>query len=81
MRSYLVLREKVQRFNADAEIQAMLQQLQVKDTGLAGLTRSYTSDSAAALKARSFDLTEMSERKLGYQRLDQLVFDLLTGAR
>ena len=81
MRSYLVLREKVQRFNADADIQAMLGQLQVRDDVLAGMTRAYSSDNAGALKSRSFDLTEMSERKLGYQRLDQLVFELLTGAR
>ena len=81
MRSYLVLREKVQRFNADAEIQAMLGQLQVRDDGLAGMTRTYSSENAAALRARSFELSDMSERKLGYQRLDQLVFELLTGAR
>jgi xylose isomerase len=81
MRSYLVLREKVQRFNADSEIQAMLRQLEVKDAELADLTCTYTAEHATALKARSFELAEMSERKLGYQRLDQLVFDLLTGAR
>jgi xylose isomerase len=81
MRSYLVLREKVKRFNADAEIQGMLRDLQVSDDSLGGLTRTYSADNASALKARSFDLTPMAERKLGYQRLDQLVFDLLTGAR
>jgi len=81
MRSYLVLREKAQRFNADAEIQAMLGQLQVQDDELASLTRTYSSENASALRSRSFDLSDMSERKLGYQRLDQLVFDLLTGAR
>jgi xylose isomerase len=81
MRSYLVLREKVQRFNADAEIRAMLRQLEVQDEELADMTRTYSSENAAALRGRSFDLSDMSERKLGYQRLDQLVFDLLTGAR
>ena len=34
MRSYLVLRERVQRFNADAEIQAMLGALEVRDDQL-----------------------------------------------
>ncbi|MBV9323185.1 MAG: xylose isomerase [Chloroflexi bacterium] len=81
MRSYLVLREKVQRFNADAEIQTMLRQLQLDDDELVGMTRAYSSENVGALKARSFNLSEMAERKLGYQRLDQLVFDLLTGAR
>ena len=81
MRSYLVLREKVQRFNVDTEIQGMLRQLEVCDDDLSGLTRKYTSQNAAMLKDRSFDLEEMAERKLGYQRLDQLIFELLTGAR
>jgi xylose isomerase len=81
MRSYLVLREKVQRFNSDAEIQSMLGTLQVVDEGLGALTRAYSDEHASALKAQSFDLAELSERKLGYQRLDQLVFELLTGAR
>lgn len=81
MRSYLVLREKVQRFNADAEIQAMLRELEVRDDGLSVLTSTYSNENAAALKERSFDVTAMAERRLGYQRLDQLVFDLLTGAR
>lgn len=81
MRSYLVLRDKVRRFNADTEIQAMLRELPVSDGSLAGLTRQYSSDNATALKNQQFDLQAMSERKLGYQRLDQLVFELLTGAR
>ena len=81
MRSYLVLRDKVQRFNADTEIQAMLRKLEVCDDTVSSLTQSYSKENAASLKARSFDLAEMSERKLGYQKLDQLVFDLLTGAR
>lgn len=81
MRSYLVMREKVQRFNADGEIQAMLRNLEVCDDSVSALTRSYTGENASELKSRTFNLADMAERKLGYQRLDQLVFDLLTGAR
>jgi xylose isomerase len=81
MRSYLVLREKVQRFNADAEIQAMLSELEVCDDTVSGFTRTYSAANATGLKQQTFPLGEMAERKLGYQRLDQLVFDLLTGAR
>lgn len=81
MRSYLVMRDKVQRFNADTEIQAMLGNLDVCDDTLSSLTHSYSKEHTSALKAQSFDLEELSRRKLGYQRLDQLVFDLLTGAR
>jgi xylose isomerase len=81
MRSYLVLRDKVQRFNADAEIQAMLGELEVQDDTIGGWTRTYSNAGASALKAHTFDLDAMADRKLGYQRLDQLIFDLLTGAR
>lgn len=81
MRSYLVLREKVQRFNADAEIQGMLRELEVCDDTVSGFTRTYSAANATGLKQQTFPLGEMAERKLGYQRLDQLVFDLLTGAR
>lgn len=81
MRSYLVLREKVQRFNSDSEIQSMLANLQVTDATLGGLTGRYSRDNATQLKSQSFDLNALAERRLGYQRLDQLVFELLTGAR
>lgn len=81
MRSYLVLREKVQRFNSDSEIQSMLANLQVTDATLGGLTGRYSRDNATQLKSQSFDLNALAERRLGYQRLDQLIFELLTGAR
>lgn len=81
VRSYLVLREKVQRFNSDTEIQAMLSNLPVTDPTLSGLTGSYSRANSGKLKSQTFDLTAMAERRLGYQRLDQLVFELLTGAR
>jgi xylose isomerase len=81
MRSYLVLREKVARFNADAEIQGMLRDLEVCDGAVSELTQTYSAANATGLKQQTFPLVEMAERKLGYQRLDQLVFDLLTGAR
>ena len=42
---------------------------------------SYTSEKAAALKARSFDRKAISERGLKYERLDQLTIDLLLGVR
>jgi len=81
MRSYLVLRDKVQRFNADTEIQGMLRELEFCDESVSSLTSSYSADRATSLKERSFPVQEMADRKLGYQRLDQLVFELLTGAR
>src|SRR5215831_9536552 len=62
MRTYLVLKEKVARFNADAEVQEMLSEL--KSRGGASARRRFSSDGARDLKVREFDLDAM--RTLGY---------------
>ena len=74
MRSYLILKEKVAAFNADKEIQALLGSLEVDDQRLATMP-------AGALKQEAFDPDALARRKLGYQRLDQLTFELLAGVR
>ncbi|MEJ2540776.1 MAG: xylose isomerase [Gemmatimonadota bacterium] len=80
MRTYLILREKVRRFHEDAEIQALLREL--RDRGARAAPGRYDPDAAAALKARpADDLGEVRELGLGYERLDQLVVELLLGVR
>ena len=74
MRSYMILREKVAAFNADRDIQELLSSLEVNEAEL-------TSLQAAALKERRFDVDALASRKLAYQRLDQLTFELLAGVR
>ncbi len=81
MRSYLVFKEKAARYNADPEIQALLAEINAPDPALAGLTGRYSRDKAGALKARVFDRVALGARGLAYERLDQLVFELLLGAR
>jgi len=80
IRSYLVLREKVHRWNADAEIQGLVRQLSVEDAELAELSR-WSSEHADALRRRTFEPDRYADRRFGYQRLDQLTFELLTGVR
>jgi xylose isomerase len=80
MRSYLILRDKVRRFNGDTEIQGLLQDLEVRDAGLTELTR-WSPGHASALRERHFDPDALAERRLAYQRLDQLTFELLAGVR
>ena len=41
---------------------------------------AYSSNAARALKERSFDRKALAARRLPYERLDQLVIDLLLGA-
>jgi xylose isomerase len=81
MRTYLVLKEKAAQFTADQEIQALLAEINVIDAEMVSSFGSYTSEKAAALKARSFDRKAISERGLKYERLDQLTIDLLLGVR
>jgi xylose isomerase len=80
MRTYLILREKVARFNADAEIQALLASL--RERGAApGARFSYSPASARALRDQSFDLDAMRGAGYDYERLDQLVMEVLLGVR
>jgi xylose isomerase len=77
MRSYLILREKAQQWNADAEIQALLAEINAGDQS----PMIYSADAAADLKARSFDRKAIGARGMPYERLDQLTVELLLGAR
>jgi xylose isomerase len=80
MRTYLILREKVARFNADAEIQALLAEL--RERGAVGGERvRYSPESARALKDQPFDLDGLRARGYAYERLDQLTMELLLGVR
>ena len=80
IRSYLVLKEKAQRFNQDQEIQSILGWRDSAD-GQVGQWQRWSPDNAQALKNFGFDLSAMSDHPFGYQRLDQLTFELLTGVR
>ncbi len=82
MRSYLILKEKAARFNADPEIQAIWQQLNAPDQTLDPLlSAKFTPENAQALRGMSFDADALAAKPLPYEKLDQLVFDLLLGVR
>ena len=78
IRTYGIFREKVAQFNADAEIQAIVQELN-KDTQT--LVGEYSKESADKLKSESFNLAAITSRPLPYEKLDQLVVELLMGVR
>jgi xylose isomerase len=81
MRTYLILKEKVARFNADAEIQAAIKAYHVHDQQLEALSKSYSSGNAASLKAHQFDREMLGKRGPGLEHLDQLTMELLYGVR
>jgi len=76
MRTYLLLKAKAQQFAAHAEIQALLAEIR----GSAERDERYSRRRAEALKAETFDRAALASRRLAYERLDQLVIDLLLGA-
>jgi xylose isomerase len=79
MRSYLILKEKARQFRDDSEIQGVLAELRsTADTEPLG---RYSADRARALKALAFDRAALASRPLPYERLDQLLVDLLLGVR
>jgi xylose isomerase len=43
--------------------------------------KSYTTHNAKSLLAMDFDRKALADRPLPYEKLDQLVFDLLMGVR
>jgi xylose isomerase len=81
MRTYLILKDKAARFNADPEIQMLLAEINAEDPAMTPFFGKYTRDKAAALKGYSFDRIALGQRGLKYERLDQLLFDLLMGVR
>jgi len=81
MRTYLILREKVRAFQADAEIQMVLREATRDDPGLEALGRRFTPEGAERLKRLPLDRIEIAKRRPRYERLDQLVVELLLGVR
>ena len=79
MRTYLILKEKVARFNADPEIQQILGELKSRGERPGG--GSWSPERAAALRAERFDLAGLRRQGYGYERLDQLTMELLLGVR
>jgi xylose isomerase len=79
MRSYLILKEKARQFREDAEIQALL--AEIHDAPGAESIGPYSTSRASDIKARDFDRQALAARPLPYERLDQLVIDLLLGVR
>jgi xylose isomerase len=77
MRTYLILKEKARRWNADPEIQALLAEINAGDQGPV----VYSREHADTLKARAFDRAALGARGLAYERLDQLTIELLLGVR
>ena len=78
--SDLILKAKAEQWNADAEIQQLLNELRSRGDG-AGEPVRFTPERAAALKTRPLDVAAMQQTGFGYERLDQLTMEILLGVR
>jgi len=78
MRTYLILKERAARWNADQEIQEF-----VRETAGKGLpdVSSYSARGRDALLAAAFDRQALASKGLRYERLDQLTMEVLLGVR
>jgi xylose isomerase len=79
MRTYLILKEKVAQFNQHEAIQNLLAEINADNREMAGLTGAYTTEKVNVLKNYLFDRQKIAARPMGYEKLDQLVMDLLMG--
>jgi xylose isomerase len=75
MRTYLILQQKVRQFAQHREIQGLVAEIRGKDE----VSPPYNRASVEHLRARTFDREALAARALPYERLDQLLVDLLLG--
>jgi xylose isomerase len=81
MRTYLILKEKALRWNADKEIQELVAEINADDGSMDKFFGKYTAEKANGLKAENFDRSALSARGLNYERLDQMTVEVLLGVR
>jgi xylose isomerase len=81
MRTYLILREKAERFRADPEIQAALSTAMVRSIDEPAIAGEPTSEAIGILRRGPHNLEAFAARGYGNEQLDQLVTELIMGTR
>ena len=80
MRTYLILKDKAAQWNANAEIQSILRELSKPVSGCPAVGK-YSKSGADTLLGHAFNKDKILEKRLPYERLDQLTVDILLGAK
>jgi xylose isomerase len=80
MRTYLILKEKGERWNRDPEVRQILSEIAAAG-GNGGAATKFEKGKADDHLAQEFDRAELSAKGLRYERLDQLTIDILLGVR
>jgi xylose isomerase len=81
MRTYMILKEKVDRWNKDKEIQGLVKLINEQNTGLSRLTKKFSAAGARKLLAAPLDRVSLASRPLPYEKLDQLTMEVIMGVR
>ena len=81
MRTYLILKEKAERWNADAEIQGILKEIRALGGASANEALAFSKEKAEQLKSDALDLQAIRTQGYNYERLDQLTIEVLLGVR
>ncbi|MGZ8567421.1 MAG: xylose isomerase, partial [Actinomycetota bacterium] len=79
MRTYLILKERAERWNADPRIQELVARTTADDGSTTGVLGPYTTDRAGALRELELDRRTLAARGQPYEELDQLTVELLLG--
>jgi xylose isomerase len=80
MRTYLILKEKAARWNADKDIQAIVKAAHQPGQPAPAIGKYSPANRDALLKA-PLDRTVLASRGLSYEKLDQLTIEVLLGVR
>jgi xylose isomerase len=81
MRTYMILRDKAAKWNADAEIQGLLREINVRDAGLEKLLKACNKSTVAKLRQAPLSRSELAAMPLPYEKLDQLTMEIIMGVR
>ena len=81
MRTYMILKDKADRWNKDSEIQSILKDINVQDPLLSKLTKQFSPKNARKLLDATLDREQLAEAPLPYEKLDQLPMEVLMGVR
>jgi len=85
MRTYNILKAKAKRFDADPEVQQLLNEINSGDAAHASLLdevrQGYSKELAGRIKATTFDVERLAKRGYGYEWLDQLAVEHVLGVR
>jgi xylose isomerase len=79
MRTYKIMKEKVRLFKENREIQDLVAEIHGANSQFRDCMAKFSKADAQKLKEMTFDVSALTSRKLPYERLDQLVTELLLG--